>query len=191
MTFKGFKLDEFTLKARSEKGGYVSTSIPSLKKSAIPGTIQVLNTQISDNQTTTNSSFITSGAVADSMPDQGLASGIAPIQKKISVVRQNMFFSATMPEGIVNLICMIMNDPIKITVAEKITGARNKQSVYYVSYEELPAIKNTYPHHIGRTTTAGPSRKGLRLCKYGKSGQLENINRVLFKNLQVIPHQFI
>jgi ATP-dependent RNA helicase RhlE len=77
---------------------------------------------------------------ADRMLDMGFINDIERILKKIPAVRQNIFFSATMPAGIHNLIGIMMNNPVKIAVAKKVEDTKIKQSVYYVSKDKKRAL---------------------------------------------------
>jgi ATP-dependent RNA helicase RhlE len=61
---------------------------------------------------------------------------------------------------------------------------------FVINYE-LPESAETYTHRIGRTGRAGKTGAALSFCDREERGYLNNINRILKKNLAVIKHPFI
>ena len=78
---------------------------------------------------------------ADRMLDMGF---IRDIQKMISQLprqRQSLFFSATMPQEILELSQKILGDPHKVTIkAKQATADRVEQALYYVSKKSKPNL---------------------------------------------------
>jgi len=71
---------------------------------------------------------------ADHMLDMGFIHDIRKIITKLPQKRQSLFFSATMPDDIVNLSRDILGRPEKVTIKpEQVTAERVEQAVYYVS----------------------------------------------------------
>ena len=70
---------------------------------------------------------------ADHMLDLGFVVPIRQIVAKLPKVRQNLFFSATMPKEIAGLAGDMLKDPVHVSVAPAATTAeRVEQHVYYV-----------------------------------------------------------
>ena len=71
---------------------------------------------------------------ADQMLDMGFIHDIRRIIKLIPEQRQSLFFSATMPQNIVDLSRQILTDPVRVSIApEQPTAERVDQAVYFVS----------------------------------------------------------
>lgn len=71
---------------------------------------------------------------ADRMLDMGFIHDINKIISKLPIKRQSMFFSATMPENIVNLSRKILNSPKKVEVSPVSSTADTiQQHVYYTN----------------------------------------------------------
>jgi len=71
---------------------------------------------------------------ADRMLDMGFIHDIRKIIAKLPVVRQSLFFSATMPPDIVKLSRKILGNPEKVTVRpEQTTAERVDQALYFVN----------------------------------------------------------
>lgn len=77
---------------------------------------------------------------ADRMLDMGFIHDIKRIVKLIPSTRQNIFFSATMPDEIQKLIASFMRAPVKITIAKKQEDVRIAQSVYYVERDKKRSL---------------------------------------------------
>jgi ATP-dependent RNA helicase RhlE len=60
----------------------------------------------------------------------------------------------------------------------------------YVFNFELPESAETYTHRIGRTGRAGAQGTAVSFCDREEKGRLQNINRILSKNLTVVEHPF-
>ena len=71
---------------------------------------------------------------ADQMLDMGFIHDIKKIITKLPAKRQSLFFSATMPETIIELSKQILDNPKRVTIEpEKTTAERVSQYLYYVS----------------------------------------------------------
>ncbi len=71
---------------------------------------------------------------ADQMLDMGFIHDIKKIIAKLPKKRQSLFFSATMPEPIIELSKQILGNPKRVTIApEQTTAEKVSQSLYYVS----------------------------------------------------------
>lgn len=74
---------------------------------------------------------------ADRMLDMGMIEDVRKIVRKLPEKRQNLFFSATMPEEVMKLAQSILRNQIKIHVTpEKITVDLIKQSLYRVEKQD-------------------------------------------------------
>lgn len=71
---------------------------------------------------------------ADRMLDMGFINDIRKIIAKLPAKRQSLFFSATMPQNIVELSKKILNNPTKVEVTPKATTAETiQQYLYYTN----------------------------------------------------------
>ncbi len=71
---------------------------------------------------------------ADQMLDMGFIHDIKKIIERLPDKRQSLFFSATMPQNIVQLSKKMLGDPEKITIKPgQATAEKVEQAVYYVS----------------------------------------------------------
>src|SRR5688572_4224115 len=77
---------------------------------------------------------------ADRMLDMGFIHDIKRLIKLIPASRQNVFFSATMPAEVQDLIKSLTRDPIRVKVESNTVKAAIKQSVYYVERERKRAL---------------------------------------------------
>lgn len=78
---------------------------------------------------------------ADSMLDMGMIHDVKRIISHLPQVRQNIFFSATMPNEISKLANSIFKDPIKVEVAPvSSTTETVKQSMYFISKKQKRAL---------------------------------------------------
>ncbi|MFO1013674.1 MAG: DEAD/DEAH box helicase [Caulobacteraceae bacterium] len=78
---------------------------------------------------------------ADQMLDLGFLQPIKKIVSHLPKVRQNLFFSATMPTEIGNLAGDLLRDPLKVSVAPQATTAeRVNQQVLYVEAARKRAL---------------------------------------------------
>ncbi len=77
---------------------------------------------------------------ADRMLDMGFIHDIKNLLRVIPPVRQNIFFSATMPSEVQELVKTLLKNPVKVAVQS--SGAKPKiaQSVYYVQREKKRAL---------------------------------------------------
>lgn len=70
---------------------------------------------------------------ADRMLDMGFVHDVKKVIKKIPVERQTLFFSATMPDAILDLANSILNDPLKVEVTPvSSTAEMIGQEVYFI-----------------------------------------------------------
>lgn len=73
---------------------------------------------------------------ADMMLDMGFYEGVNDIAKKISISRQTVLLSATMPKQIETLADAILRDPVKVEITpESSTVEKIRQSVYFTLAE--------------------------------------------------------
>lgn len=78
---------------------------------------------------------------ADSMLDMGMIHDVKKIISHLPKVRQNIFFSATMPKEISKLADSIFKNPVKVEVAPvSSTTETIKQSIYFVSKKQKRAL---------------------------------------------------
>ncbi len=78
---------------------------------------------------------------ADRMLDMGFIHDIRKIIAKLPEHRQSLFFSATMPQDIINLSRKILGNPEKIVIApEQTTAEKVEQSIYFVSKKGKPKL---------------------------------------------------
>ena len=82
---------------------------------------------------------------ADQMLDMGFIHDIKKIIAKLPVKRQSLFFSATMPDAIINLSRKILGNPEKVTINPKQTTAEKvEQSVFFVNKSSKSSCRSTY-----------------------------------------------
>jgi ATP-dependent RNA helicase RhlE len=78
---------------------------------------------------------------ADRMLDMGMINDVKKVIARMPKERQNMLFSATMPQEVSQLVNSILVDPVKIEVEVKSPTAKNiKQSVYFVDEKDKVAL---------------------------------------------------
>lgn len=77
---------------------------------------------------------------ADRMLDMGFINDIKRIVKTMPPRRQNIFFSATMPGEVQDLVKSMLKDPVRIQLENATTKPRINQSVYYVARESKRAL---------------------------------------------------
>ena len=78
---------------------------------------------------------------ADRMLDMGMVNDVKKIIAQMPKKRQNMLFSATMPQGVSQLVNSILVDPVRIEVEHSTsTAASIKQSVYFVDGIDKTAL---------------------------------------------------
>ena len=70
---------------------------------------------------------------ADRMLDMGFAEDIASVLQHCPKNRQTLLFSATYPEGVVQLAARFMREPQQVTLAERHAGSKIRQRFYEVS----------------------------------------------------------
>ncbi|MEX2513901.1 MAG: DEAD/DEAH box helicase [Cyclobacteriaceae bacterium] len=81
---------------------------------------------------------------ADRMLDMGFINDIQKLLKLLPKKRQSLFFSATMPDNIVELSSKILTDPVKIEVSPVSSAAETLQQ--YVYYTNKDQKKNLLTH---------------------------------------------
>ncbi|HWE97789.1 MAG TPA: DEAD/DEAH box helicase [Tepidisphaeraceae bacterium] len=112
---------------------------------------------------------------ADRMLDMGFIADIRRIIPKLPPRRQNLLFSATMPQDIRELANTILRNPTTVQVAPVSAAAESiEQSVYFVDKNRKPHLLKHLLSHIatGRTlvftrTKHGADRVARQLCKDG------------------------
>src|SRR5688572_3706902 len=77
---------------------------------------------------------------ADRMLDMGFINDIRKLLKVIPAQRQNIFFSATMPEEVQDLVKSILKNPVRIAIENKASKPKISQSVYMVARESKRAL---------------------------------------------------
>ena len=78
---------------------------------------------------------------ADRMLDMGMINDVKKIIARLPKIRQNMLFSATMPNEVSNLVDSILRNPIKVEVAPvSSTVDRIEQSIYFVSKKNKKSL---------------------------------------------------
>lgn len=97
---------------------------------------------------------------ADRMLDMGFQEDISRIVKTLPAKRQNLLFSATMPEKIRQLARQILHDPVEINIAISRPPEKIVQKAYVV-YEpqKLPVVKMLLKQTPYRTALVFCSRK--------------------------------
>lgn len=86
---------------------------------------------------------------ADRMLDMGFVQDVKKIIKKLPEKRQNLLFSATMPEGVQGLVNSILQNPVKIEVTPASSTVDSiEQMVYYLD-------KNNKQHLLADLIKAG------------------------------------
>jgi ATP-dependent RNA helicase RhlE len=78
---------------------------------------------------------------ADRMLDMGMVHDVKRIIAQLPEQRQNMLFSATMPQGVSQLVSSILIDPVRIEVKPNTTTAKKiNQGVYFVDEKDKIAL---------------------------------------------------
>lgn len=78
---------------------------------------------------------------ADHMLDMGFIHDIKRVIAALPAKRQSLFFSATMPQAIVNLSKSILGTPEKVSIKpEQATAEKVEQALYYVSKKSKPKL---------------------------------------------------
>ncbi len=96
---------------------------------------------------------------ADEMLSMGFQDDLEAILESTPKEKQNLFFSATMPQGMQGMVKRFMKDPHRIQVAKQNIGATNVEHIYYVT----PA-KNRYKA-LQRLVDANPEIYGIIFCR--------------------------
>lgn len=77
---------------------------------------------------------------ADRMLDMGFINDIKRLLKVMPAVRQNLFFSATMPAEVQALVKTMLRNPVRVAIESKSSAPQISQSVYYVQRESKKAL---------------------------------------------------
>lgn len=77
---------------------------------------------------------------ADRMLDMGFVHDIKKLMNMMPMRRQNILFSATMPDAIQKLASSILHNPVKIKVESEQSETAIQQSVYFVKRESKRAL---------------------------------------------------
>jgi len=131
---------------------------------------------------------------ADQMLDMGFIHAIRRIVAKLPARRQNLLFSATMPEPIRALARTILRDPVQVQVAPTASTADGvDQSVYFVDRPAKPAV---LAHFINtnRVTRAlvftrtkhGADKVARNLCSAGIPAEAIHGNKAQGQRLRAL-----
>ncbi|HYC87564.1 MAG TPA: DEAD/DEAH box helicase, partial [Chryseosolibacter sp.] len=77
---------------------------------------------------------------ADRMLDMGFIHDVRKLVKMLPVSRQNIFFSATMPQEVQVLAASILRNPVKLAIKSAQSKPRISESVYFVPRESKKAL---------------------------------------------------
>jgi ATP-dependent RNA helicase RhlE len=78
---------------------------------------------------------------ADRMLDMGMVQDVKKIIEQLPKKRQNMLFSATMPQEVSQLVNSILTDPVKLEVKPSSNNSKSiKQALYFVDEREKMAL---------------------------------------------------
>jgi ATP-dependent RNA helicase RhlE len=78
---------------------------------------------------------------ADRMLDMGMVQDVKKIIAQLPKKRQNMLFSATMPQEVSQLVSSILTEPVKVEVEHSSPAGKSiKQAVYFVDEKEKTAM---------------------------------------------------
>lgn len=115
---------------------------------------------------------------ADRMLDMGFIHAIRQILRVIPANRQNIFFSATMPNEIQKLVSSIMKNPVIVQIAKKLENVKIHQSVYYVDRDKKRALLKHIIHEgkinnaiVFARTKHGADKLAKDLLKSGISAE--------------------
>jgi ATP-dependent RNA helicase RhlE len=112
---------------------------------------------------------------ADRMLDMGFIHDIRKLINIMPAKRQNVFFSATMPEEIQKLVSTIMRNPVKITTEIKTSEvAKITQSVYYVERDSKRALLK---HILTEKTMQMQNVLVFARTKYGADKLAKDLNK--------------
>jgi len=122
---------------------------------------------------------------ADRMLDMGFIAPIRRIEKAVPKNRQTLLFSATMPKEIIKLAESLLENPVRVAVAQtQKTALRIEQSVYMVQHGAKQALLETLlgDESIERAvvftrTKHGADRVSRRLQKAGLSADAIHGNK--------------
>ncbi|MBT1704739.1 DEAD/DEAH box helicase [Chryseosolibacter indicus] len=85
---------------------------------------------------------------ADRMLDMGFIHNIKKLIKVIPATRQNVFFSATVPEEVQDLVSTMLKKPVRISINNVALKPKIRQSVYYVQREsKRELLKHVISEH--------------------------------------------
>ncbi len=102
---------------------------------------------------------------ADRMLDMGFAPAIMNIIHQLSVERQTLLFSATMPSEIRRFSRQFLRDPVEINIAISKPAENIMQGVYEVEdYGKIPLVTHllTGKKHLGRVLIFASTKKKVR-----------------------------
>ncbi len=77
---------------------------------------------------------------ADRMLDMGFIRDIRRIIQHLPVERQNIFFSATMPDEVRELVSSILKDPVRIAISDSGNQPKIRQGVFFVQRDQKRAL---------------------------------------------------
>lgn len=99
---------------------------------------------------------------ADRMLDMGFQPDLMAIIKKLNPERQNLLFSATMPQTVLRLAKTLLHDPVTVSIALSKPAEGVAQSVYFVSdRQKIPLITHLLKDRTGQRILIFSSTKQM------------------------------
>lgn len=115
---------------------------------------------------------------ADQMMDMGFIKPIRQLAAKLKPERQNLFFSATMPKEIQNLVAELLTNPKKVEVKpESTTAERVKQEVIFIEQIRKRALLSELfaDDKVSRALVFSRTKHGAdKITAYLQSGGIES-----------------
>lgn len=114
---------------------------------------------------------------ADRMLDMGMLQDVKKIISQLPKKRQNMLFSATMPQGVSELVSSILISPVKIEVKQTSSKAKSiKEAIYFVEEKDKIALLIYLLKNKSIVSALVFTRTKLRADKVSEALKKEGIN---------------